>query len=289
MKLLHIISSANPEGGGPIEGIKQRGIYLQAEGHTVEVACLDAPSAPHLATFPLPVHALGPTSLGGYAYTPRLRGWLKQHAQQYDHIVISGLWQHHGHVAARTLRRMGVPYHIFTHGMLDPWFKHAYPLKHLKKWAYWLAAEYHVLRHARTVLFTSEEERLRARRSFWLHTANEVLVPKVVARYGEYLAGKTFALWGLAFKPETDGLREAPSRMSMAALTRRGARIQTYDPVTRAEAQRLMPASAHLSYAANANAAREGADALIIVMEWKEHRTPDFEPIKPQLRHDLHR
>jgi glycosyltransferase involved in cell wall biosynthesis len=72
---------------------------------------------------------------------------------------------------------MGVPYHVFTHGMLDPWFKHTYPLKHLKKWPYWLIAEYHVLRHAHHVFFTSEEERLRARESFQLYQANEVVVP----------------------------------------------------------------------------------------------------------------
>ena len=72
---------------------------------------------------------------------------------------------------------MGVPYHVFTHGMLDPWFKHTYPLKHLKKWPYWLLVEYHVLRNARYVFFTSEEERLRARESFSLYQANEVVVP----------------------------------------------------------------------------------------------------------------
>lgn len=72
---------------------------------------------------------------------------------------------------------MGLPYYVFTHGMLDPWFKHTYPLKHLKKWPYWLLAEYNVLRHARRVFFTSEDERLRARESFWLYKANEQVVP----------------------------------------------------------------------------------------------------------------
>lgn len=72
---------------------------------------------------------------------------------------------------------MQVPYHVFTHGMLDPWFKHTYPLKHIKKSIYWLLSEYWVLKHAKTVLFTSEEERLRARESFWMYSANEVVVP----------------------------------------------------------------------------------------------------------------
>jgi glycosyltransferase involved in cell wall biosynthesis len=71
---------------------------------------------------------------------------------------------------------MGIPYYVFTHGMLDPWFKRTYPLKHLKKWLYWPWAEYRVLRDAAGVLFTSEEERLQARRSFWLYRAHEHVV-----------------------------------------------------------------------------------------------------------------
>lgn len=176
MRLLHIISSVDPHGGGPIEGIRQRGLFLQNLGHQVEVLSLDDPAQPHVAAYPLPVHAVGP-SWRSFGYNRRISPWLQQHARDYDHIIIHGLWRYHGHAASRTLRGMGVPYHIFTHGMLDPWFKHTYPLKHLKKWPYWLLAEYHVLRHARHVFFTSEEERLRARESFYLYKANEVVVP----------------------------------------------------------------------------------------------------------------
>ena len=68
------------------------------------------------------------------------------------------------------------PYVVFTHGMLDPWFKRQYPLKHVKKWLYWPWAEYRVLRDATAVLFTSEEERRLARRSFWLYRCNEVVI-----------------------------------------------------------------------------------------------------------------
>ncbi|MEB0151131.1 glycosyltransferase, partial [Pseudomonas sp. CCC2.2] len=75
----------------------------------------------------------------------------------------------------RALAKKKIPYFIFTHGMLDPWFKKNYPLKHLKKWLYWTWGEYRVLRDAKAVLFTCEEEKILARQSFWLYKANEVV------------------------------------------------------------------------------------------------------------------
>ncbi|WP_310460396.1 UDP-glucose/GDP-mannose dehydrogenase family protein [Sphaerotilus sp.] len=111
-----------------------------------------------------------------------------------------------------------------------------------------------------------------------------VLVNKVVAQYGEDLSGKTFAVWGLAFKPNTDDMREAPSRVIIAELLKRGAKVQAYDPVSAAEAQRVMVGWEGLSYAAGQKQALEGADALLIVTEWKEFRTPDFEAIRDSLK-----
>ena len=114
-----------------------------------------------------------------------------------------------------------------------------------------------------------------------------VLVDKVVARYGEDLAGRTFAVWGLAFKPNTDDMREAPSRVIIDELTRRGARLQAYDPVAAEEARRVMDGVTGLSFVDSAAAALEGADALLVVTEWKEFRTPDFDHIKATLREPL--
>ena len=81
-----------------------------------------------------------------------------------------------GSTTVLPLRGLGVRYYVFPHGMLDPWFKRTYPLKHLKKWLYWPWAEYQVLRDAQAVLFTSEEERVLARQSFWLYRAREQVV-----------------------------------------------------------------------------------------------------------------
>ena len=158
-----------------MEGVRQRGLRLVELGHQVEVASLDDPQQPYARQFPLPLHALGPPR-GGYRYSRRLLPWLKSHVRDYDAVIINGLWQYHSFAAWRALRRSDVPYFVFTHGMLDPWFKTTYPLKHLKKSLYWPWAEYRVLRDARAVLFTSEEERLLARRSFRLYSAREEVV-----------------------------------------------------------------------------------------------------------------
>lgn len=175
MRLLHVISSVNPQGGGPIEGVKQLYIPLQALGAQVEVACCDEPNAPWLATCGLStVHALGPVK-SNYGYSSRLLPWLRTNTSNFDAVIVEGLWQYHGLAVRQALAGTKVPYFVFTHGMLDPWFKKTYPLKHLKKWLYWPWAEYRVLRDARTVIFTCEEERLLARQSFWLYRANEAV------------------------------------------------------------------------------------------------------------------
>jgi len=114
-----------------------------------------------------------------------------------------------------------------------------------------------------------------------------VLVDKIVARLGEDLAGRRFALWGLAFKPNTDDMREAPSRVIVDALTGRGASVVAYDPVAMDEAKRALGPRPGLAYASSPMAAVEGADALVVVTEWKEFRSPDFDALKRALKEPL--
>ena len=175
MRILHAIRSANPEGGGPIEGTTQVSHSLQTLGHKIDLLSLDAAEDPWVQNSTLPIHAVGN---GGrnYGYARAYTRWLSDHHGDYDAIVVNGLWQFHSYGAWRALRAWGVPYFVFPHGMLDPWFKHTYPLKHLKKWLYWPWAEYRVLRDARAVLFTCEEERRLARKSFWLYRCQERVV-----------------------------------------------------------------------------------------------------------------
>jgi UDPglucose 6-dehydrogenase len=114
-----------------------------------------------------------------------------------------------------------------------------------------------------------------------------VLPGKIVERFGGDLAGKTFALWGLAFKPNTDDMREAPSRVLIDDLLARGARVRAYDPVAMLETQRIYGSDARIAYADSPMAALQDADALAIVTEWKEFRSPDFEAIKARLKHPV--
>jgi len=110
------------------------------------------------------------------------------------------------------------------------------------------------------------------------------LVQKVVERLGERLEGRRFALWGLAFKANTDDMREAPSRVVIQELLDRGATLCAYDPVAMDEARRIFRDAPRLSYATGPLAALDGADGLVIVTEWKEFRSPDFTALKQRLK-----
>ncbi|MGZ5035886.1 MAG: UDP-glucose dehydrogenase family protein [Usitatibacter sp.] len=111
-----------------------------------------------------------------------------------------------------------------------------------------------------------------------------VLAEKVTRRFGENLKGKRFALWGLAFKPNTDDMREAPSRVIIAALLERGAEIVAYDPVAMPEARHIYGKEKAVGFADDAMQAVAGADALVIITEWKAFRSPDFDAVKRALK-----
>ena len=113
------------------------------------------------------------------------------------------------------------------------------------------------------------------------------LSEKLVARYGEDLSGRKFALWGLSFKPNTDDMREAPSLTVIAELTRRGASVRAYDPVAMHEAGRVLAGQPGVSFATDMYDALDGADALLIATEWKVFRAPDFDRVKALLKTPL--
>jgi glycosyltransferase involved in cell wall biosynthesis len=174
-RILHAIRSVNATGGGPIEGVKQMTAVNQRHGHEVELVSLDAPDDPWVKDCPIRCHAMGP-SLLGYGYAPRYVPWLQANRRRFDAVIVNGLWQYSSFGAWRALAGTPTPYFVFPHGMLDPWFKRTYPLKHIKKWLYWPWADYRVLRDACAVLFTCEEERRLARQSFWLYKCDEFVV-----------------------------------------------------------------------------------------------------------------
>jgi UDPglucose 6-dehydrogenase len=108
----------------------------------------------------------------------------------------------------------------------------------------------------------------------------QMLVNKIAQHFAAELKGRTVALWGLAFKPNTDDMREAPSRAIIGALLASGVRVRAYDPVAAAEARRIYGEVPELFLARSAYEAAEGADALAIATEWQEFRSPDFERLK---------
>jgi glycosyltransferase involved in cell wall biosynthesis len=175
MKILRSIHTVNPARGGPIESVRQSSAIMARRGHHVEIISLDAPDDPWVRDTPVPVHALGP-GRGSYGYAPRFSNWLKERRALYDAVIVHGIWQYNSFGVWRALAGTATPYFVFPHGMLDPWFKRTYPLKHIKKLLYWPWGEYRVLRDAAAVLFTSEEERRLARESFSLYTCKEVVV-----------------------------------------------------------------------------------------------------------------
>jgi glycosyltransferase involved in cell wall biosynthesis len=149
--------------------------YLEV-GDAIEILCLDKPGEAFLKTIPCPVHALGPSFIGRYGFSPRLWRWLHKNAHRFDGIVMNGIWTFPDIAVRSAARRAQTPYGIFAHGALDPWFNRTYPFKHLKKILYW-PFQYAVLRDSRAVFFTSETERDLAKASFSPNKWNSVVVP----------------------------------------------------------------------------------------------------------------
>ena len=180
MRILHVVRTLNPEMGGPSESVRMFVRAHQRAGNEVEVATLDgAADGPagdaYQSLVNCAVHACGPGP-ANYYYSPRLVPWLRENYSRFDGAIVNGVWQYHG-VAARKALSGHIPYVVFAHGMLDPYFKDRYPLKHLKKLVYWMLQEHRTLNRAQAVCFTSEEEKRVAAMGFPLRGFRRVVVP----------------------------------------------------------------------------------------------------------------
>lgn len=192
MKVLHVIASVDRRAGGPIEGVFQLAAARAAQGHETHVACLDRPGDPWVASCPVRAFPLGIRDVSypklrrlvpwlRYGYTPHLLPWLRHHAPEYDMVVVDGLWNYSAFAARRALSGGRVPYVVFTHGMLDPWFRKTYPVKHMIKQLLWWFSEGPLLANAQATLFTAEDERVLARGAFWPYRCNERVVSHGIA------------------------------------------------------------------------------------------------------------
>lgn len=175
MRLLHIVHTLNPERGGPSESVRMFVLAHQRAGNEVEVATLDDPLSDHARGMVCEVHPCGP-GRSSYGYSPRLTDWLTANYARFDGAIVNGVWQFHG-VAARRVLAGRRPYVVFAHGMLDPYFKRRYPLKHFKKLVYWMLHERRNLNRAQAVCFTSAEEMRIAGEGFPFRKFRGAIIP----------------------------------------------------------------------------------------------------------------
>ena len=184
MHILHVIASADLKDGGPIEHAVRTGRALALRGHRQDLLTFDHPATVCAEELDARVFAFAgrPRSgwLGKVASVlldmPRALSWMRRHLADYDMVVVSGLWNVATLTARIGLPGRGTPYILFTHGMLDPYFKRANPLKSFIKQLLWLANERVLIGHADRVLFTCEEERRLARQSYRPYAAREQVV-----------------------------------------------------------------------------------------------------------------
>jgi glycosyltransferase involved in cell wall biosynthesis len=174
MRVLEIIASVDPRYGGAIEGLLRHSSARARRGLQTHIASLDGPDTPWVRDCPVETFALGPSMQDfrgppwkRFGYAPRCVPWLRRHAADYDIVIVNGLWNYASLASRRVLPASDVPYVVFPHGMLDPYFRAGNSVKHGAKQMLWLVSEGPLLANAGAVLFTTEAERERAKNAFW--------------------------------------------------------------------------------------------------------------------------
>jgi glycosyltransferase involved in cell wall biosynthesis len=212
MRILEIIGSVDPRHGGAIEGLLRQSRVRASRGMQTHISSLDGPTAPWVLGCPVQTFGLGSGAQIGrglpwqrYGYTPRFVPWLRQHVTDYDVVVVNGLWNYSSLASRRVLPSTAVPYVVFPHGMLDPWFRTNDRVKHVGKQIFWLASEGPLLANARAVLFTTEAEMARAQDAFWPYH-----VDGRVVGYGTADIEGDPALQEAAFRRAVPGLAAKP-------------------------------------------------------------------------------
>lgn len=175
MKILHCIDSIDPKYGGPVEAVRQ---FAQAsDDHCqVEIVTLDSDVSRWTHSWKVPVHAV-PGALTSYRYAPKLVDWLVANRPSYDAVIVHGIFRYNLIGAWQALRNSSTPYFTMVHGMLNPWFKRQYPLKHIKKSLFWYPAIRPALQASRAVIFLTGEEPQLANRTFDCTRFQQVVLP----------------------------------------------------------------------------------------------------------------
>lgn len=165
MRILHVLPSIDPALGGPPECISRLSDAMVRAGSRSDVLSLETPKDEWRANWSVDVQSIGHT-FGKYRYCRGLRPWLEANRNNYDAILVHGVWQYQGLGVWQECRKGGTPFFLIPHGMLDPWFGRTYRLKHFKKTAYWRLFEHRILRDAASVLFASAAEAFLAAQAF---------------------------------------------------------------------------------------------------------------------------
>lgn len=164
-RILDVVTTVDPKAGGVAESIRTRGEMLASLGHVQHVASLDDPDASHVASYPQTIFALG-NGITHWKYQPKLDHFLRENIAKYNAVIVDGIWQYPAFAVRRAALNASIPYFVYPHGMLDPWFNQSNRAKHVKKLLFWFWSERRVLRDAERVLFTCTEEMRLAAGSF---------------------------------------------------------------------------------------------------------------------------
>ncbi|MXP47733.1 glycosyltransferase [Altererythrobacter luteolus] len=215
MNILHVIASCDRTEGGPVEGVFRLGDAFREMGHEQELLTLDHSDDAAVRDAPSVVHALGrkksvsagiaSRALNWSRYSPAAVDWLREHADEYDGVIVDGLWNFSTRVARLGLQRSRTPYIVFSHGMLDPWFRSRYPLKHLAKSVLWQFNEGPLMRGAAAAAFTTERERDLAK-ALWRPWG----ITEQVVGYGTAAPPAESPSMKDAFQGRVSGLQAAP-------------------------------------------------------------------------------
>lgn len=178
MKVLHVIFTSKLEYGGPINALLYIARQNVRRGCHYTIVSMDAPTEVASPESGIEFVGMGP-SRGTYGYNRNFESWLVAHAHDFDAVVVNGVWQHHSRIVHKVFTKLKKPYSIFAHGALDAYFNRANVLKFFKKQLYWWLVERRVIRDAKNLFFTSQDEKTRSERSFWPYRGHGVVV-----RYG---------------------------------------------------------------------------------------------------------